>query len=89
MTTINMEIVCRVQANPTTSPTWFFTSLQDKVVRNISREVDMVVERGDMVSVVMIPNPQNLHLGQYECRASNNLGEDSQEINVTGKTEEN
>ena len=82
MTTITMELVCRVQANPITSPTWF------RIVRNISREVDRgtrVVKRGEMVSVVIIPNPQNLHLGEYICRANNSLGEDSRTIIVQGR----
>ena len=82
-----MEIVCRVQANPFTSPSWLFTSQQGRM-RNISKEVDKVVERGDMISVVIITNPQHLHLGHYECRASNILGEDSQKISVLGEAGE-
>ena len=85
--TITMEIVCRVQSNPITSPTWVFTSLQGRVSNN-SKEVDSVVKRGDdkdIISVVIINNPLDLHLGKYSCRAKNRLGEDSQEILVQGK----
>jgi len=84
--TITMEIVCRVQGNPITSPTWVFTSLQGRVSNN-SKEVDSVVKRGDdkdIISVVIINNPLDLHLGQYSCRAKNRLGEDSQKILVQG-----
>ena len=85
--TITMEIFCRVMANPTTSPTWVFTSDKGRV-SNMSREVDRLEERGegkDMISVLIIKNPKNLHLGHYECRARNRLGEDRQEIILHGK----
>ena len=88
MNTITMELVCRVQANPTTSPTWVFTSGQGRVVRNISREVDRVVDRmegKEIVSVVIITSPMDTHLGQYICSASNSLGEDSRNITLQGK----
>ena len=84
MTTITMELVCRVQANPTTSPTWVFTSNQDRMVRNITRVVERV-EGKDMISVVIITSPKDLHLGKYLCSANNSLGEDSKEIVIKGQ----
>ena len=84
MTTITMELVCLVQSNPTTSPTWVFTSNQDRVARNITRLVERL-EGKDMVSVVIITSPKDLHLGEYVCGAANSLGEDSREIVIKGE----
>ena len=50
MTTITMEIVCRVQANPFTSPSWLFTNQQGRI-RNISKEVGKVVELSRVLAI--------------------------------------
>ena len=52
-----------------------------------STERTLVVERrigSDRLSVVVIHSPQDQHLGEYACSASNSLGEDHQIIHLKG-----
>ena len=86
---LTLELVCSVQSNPSSAPRW--TRLNgNRGATNISTdstERTLVVERrigSDRLSVVVIHSPQDQHLGEYACSASNSLGEDHQIIHLKG-----
>ena len=87
---ITLELVCEVEANPYTYPEWVRLD-EDGIVRNISTEENnstWVVKRGlesERFSVVVIHSPQDQHLGEYVCSAGNRYGQDQQSIVLEGE----
>ena len=61
-------------------------------MRNISVDWNkrtLVVERrlgSERLSVVVIQSPQDQHLGEYVCSATNTLGQDQQGIVLKGES---
>ena len=80
-----------MESNPSTYPKWVRLD-EDRIVRNISTDWNKriwVVERGlgsERFSVVVIHSPQDQHLGEYVCSATNTLGQDQQGIVLKGES---
>ena len=76
-----------MESSPTSAPVWVYLELRRIFLLILERVYIYVVERGEgreVVSVVIIYNPQDQHLGEYRCHAANSLGQDRQGFVLKG-----
>ena len=87
---IYLELVCWVEANPFCQPQWVKIEEEKEVkIVNLGKSSRQWVEnRGKekkKFSVIVIKNPENQHFGKYVCSATNILGESHQMVELEGQ----
>ena len=85
-----LELACLAVSNPPSEHKWVRIGrggIEDISVQNENEERVWVEERGKNsdISVVVIRNPQNHHLGTYICTATNTVGEAHEIIVLRGR----
>ena len=87
---IFLELVCWVEANPPCQPQWIKIEEEEEVnIINLGKSSRLWIEdRGKeekKFSVIVIKNPENQHFGKYICSATNILGESHQVVELEGQ----